>query len=240
MSRPSFAEMLDEAAERCRTMDAPLEVRLQAFADTVRELDPEFADVADRMIKRLHDTGAGQGAPAPGEVMPEFLLPDQNGRLVSLEQLLRSGPVVVAFHRGHWCPYCRINARALADISGEIEALGAQVVAIAPEVEKYTAELGADAAATYPILTDIDNGYALAINVAIWVGKEKQHAMEAAGRDLSEYNGTDQWTLPIPATFVIDQDGRVKARFTDPDYRKRMAVEDILAAVKSCRQPGGD
>ena len=46
--------------------------------------------------------------------MPPFLLPDETNRLTSLEQMLQTGPVAVTFHRGHWCPYCRININALA------------------------------------------------------------------------------------------------------------------------------
>ncbi|HKZ96642.1 MAG TPA: hypothetical protein VJ045_06645 [Hyphomicrobiaceae bacterium] len=68
----------------------------------------------------------------------------------------------------------------------------------------------------------------------IWVGEEKKRYMKAAGWDVAAYHGNDFWTLPIPATFIIGQDGRVKARFIDPDYRKRMAIEDILTAVRSC------
>jgi len=61
---------------------------------------------------------------------------------------------------------------------------------------------------------------------------EKRRAMTAAGWDISAYQGNDTWMLPIPATFVVAPDGVVKARFVDPDYRKRMAIEDILAAVR--------
>ena len=38
--------------------------------------------------------------------------------------------------------------------------------------------------------------------------------------------------LPLPASFVVDAEGIVRARFIDPDYRKRMAIEDLLQAVR--------
>jgi len=78
----------------------------------------------------------------------------------------------------------------------------------------------------------MDNGYALSLNLAIWVGAEMQKLM-ADLQDLPAYQGNSSWMLPIPATFVVGQDGRVKARFVDPDYRKRMAIEDPLAAIRS-------
>ena len=87
----------------------------------------------------------------------------------------------------------------------------------------------------YPILTDIDNGYALSLNLAIWVGEEMQQILESGGRKVPDYQGNQAWVMPIPATFVIAQDGRITARFIDPDYRKRMTIEDLLTALKSAQ-----
>jgi peroxiredoxin len=232
MTAQSFAQLLEASAQRCRGMDAPLSVRLQAFADDVRTLNPSFADIVDRMVNRLKLSGAGQSAPAPGEPMPPFLLPDQDGHLTNLQDLLSRGPAVISFHRGHWCPYCRLSADALAKIEPEVAARGGQIVAITPELQEFTAELKSDAKASFPILTDVDNGYALALNLAIWINDEKRGAMTDAGWDISPYQGNKCWILPIPATFVVGGDGRVKARFVDPDYRKRMGIDDILTALK--------
>jgi peroxiredoxin len=164
--------------------------------------------------------------------MPPFVLPDDTGRLISLEQLLRNGPAAVVFHRGHWCPYCRISADALVQAQREVKDRGGQIVAIMPDREEFTAELRAETKAPFPILTDIDNGYALSLNLAIWVGAEMERLIAEAGWDLPAYQGNAAWMLPIPATFVVGTDGKVKARFVDPDYRKRMAIEDLLAALR--------
>lgn len=232
MAEPAFADILELATARCRAMDAPLDTRLRSFADAVAELSPEFTSVVERMVARLTLSGAGATAPAIGEPMPSFLLPDQDGHLVSLERLLESGPVVIALHRGHWCPYCRINASALADIAGEVHRLGGQIVAVTPELQSFNARLRDDAAASFPILTDLDNAYALETNVAIWVGEEKKKAMTGAGWDISMFHGNDAWVLPIPATFVVGTDGLVKARYVDPDYRRRMPIEPLLEALR--------
>jgi AhpC/TSA family len=142
--------LLEASAQRCREMDAPLSVRLQTFADDVRTLSPSFADIVDRMVNRLKLSGAGQSAPAPGEPMPPFLLPDQDGRLTNLEDLLSRGPAVISFHRGHWCPYCRLNADALAKIEPEVAARGGQIVAITPELQEFAAELKSDGQLSHP------------------------------------------------------------------------------------------
>jgi peroxiredoxin len=233
MTSKSFAEILDEAFEQCSRMDASLNQRLQAFADTVRKINPTFAEAVDRLVARLHEAGAGMAAPAPGDEMPNFLLPDDMGHLVSLEEILQKGPVALAFHRGHWCPYCRINTNALVEAQSKAQAEGSQIAAILPERRQFASELRAEAKAPFPILLDMDNGYAMSLNLAICVGEEMKRMMAESGWDLPAYQGNDAWMLPIPATFIVATDGRITARFVDPDYRKRMAVEDMLDALKA-------
>jgi peroxiredoxin len=233
MTTKPLSQALEDAYIRCRDMDASLGERLAAFADAVRELGPHFQVAVDTLVERLRAHDAGVNAPKPGEQMPSFVLPDETGSLVSLEQLLGKGPLAITFHRGHWCPYCRINTRALAEAQDEIAAGGGQIAAIMPDQEHFTAGLKAESDAPFPILTDFDNGYALSLNLAFWVGAELQQLMTGAGWDISKSQGSDTWLLPIPATFVVGTDGKIAARFLDPDYRKRVAVEDLLAALKA-------
>jgi peroxiredoxin len=233
MNAKPLSVLLEEAFVQCRDMDASLAERLQAFADAVRRLGPNFQDAVDDLVARLKEHDVGENAPKPGETMPNFVLPDERGHLVSLDNLLEQGPVAVTFHRGHWCPYCRINTRALAEAQDQIAAEGGQVAAIMPDREHFTAGLKAESDAPFPILTDFDNGYALSLNLAFWVGAEMQDLMSRAGWDVSRSQGSDTWLLPVPATFVVGTDGEVKARFVDPDYRKRMTIEDLLSALRT-------
>jgi peroxiredoxin len=152
--------------------------------------------------------------------------------MVSLDELLNRGPVAVTFHRGHWCPYCRININALVLAHKELTADAGQIVAIMPDRQKFATELKSQSNVPFPILTDTDNGYALSLNLAIWVGAEIQKMMQ--GRlDLPAFQGNSSWMLPIPATLVVGRDGLIKARFNDPDYRKRMMIADMIAAMRS-------
>ena len=232
MTAKSLSDALHEAYLQARDMDASLGERLQAFADAVRHLRPHFQDAVDKLVARLKEQGVGETAPMPGEPMPPFVLPDETGHLVSLDKLLDKGPVAITFHRGYWCPYCRINTRALAQAQDEIIAEGGQIAAIMPDQQHFTAELKAEFDAPFPILTDIDNGYAMSLNLAFWVGAEMQELMTGAGWDVSRSQGSNTWLLPVPATFVVGTEGEIKARFVDPDYRKRVAVEDLIAALK--------
>jgi peroxiredoxin len=232
MNNNQQRESIEDAFKRIRSMDASLDEQLQTFSESVRKRRPEFAGAIDRLVERLRQSGAGESAPQPGEPMPPFILPDENGHMVSLQDLTAEGSVAVTFHRGHWCPYCRININALAQAHRKVSEEGGQIVAIMPDRQQFASEIKIKGELPFPILTDMDNGYALSLNLAIWVGDEIQKMM--TGRhDLPEYQGNNSWMLPIPATFVVGQDGLIKARFVDPDYRKRMAIDDLLAALRA-------
>lgn len=228
---PADAERLKLAFQRCREMDGTLSEQLQAYAAAGREIFPAYGEAVDRLVARVNQNGGGESAPHPGEPMPPFVLPDESGRLVTLPSLLEEGPVVVMFFRGHWCPYCRLNVRAVIKAYDRIKARGANVVAIMPETQEYAVKFKTEAAAPFPVLTDLDNGYALSLNLAIWLGADIERLLHYL--DMPAFHGNDGWMLPIPATFVVGRDGIIKARFVDPDFRRRMEIEDLISALKS-------
>jgi peroxiredoxin len=232
MPAGSQPEDLSQAFVRARDLDGSMGERLAAFADAVRRQQPGFAHTVDEFVGRLRERGVGDNAPKPDELMPPFMLSNENGRMVSLAELLERGPTVASFHRGHWCPYCRISINTLARAQPRIDALGAQMVAIVPEKAQFTTAMKRDCNVTFPILSDMDNAYALSLNLAVWVGGEMRAMMTSLKQDLPRYQGSDSWVLPVPATFVVGRDGRIKARFIDPDFRQRAAVEDLVASLR--------
>ena len=225
-------ETLDDAFRRVRNLDVSLSEQLRSFAENTRHERPEFAAAVDRLIDRLRRAGAGDSAPKPGEPMPGFVLPDENGDRVSLDDLLDVGPVAITFHRGHWCPYCRININALAQAQKELAKGEGQIIGIMPDLQKFVVELKKQSSVPFPILSDMDNGYALSLNLTIWVGAELQRMLQDRV-NIPAFQGNSSWMLPIPATFVVGRDGLIRARFIDPDYRKRMTITEMLAAMRS-------
>jgi peroxiredoxin len=224
-------DTLGDAFRRVRDLDVSLTEQLRTFAETAKREQPEFAAAVERLVQRLRQYGAGESAPQIGESMPSFVLPDDIGQMVSLAELLNRGPVAVTFHRGHWCPYCRININALVAARMELPASGGEIVAIMPDQPRFVAELKSRSKVPFPVLTDANNGYALSLNLAIWVGAEIQKMME--GRlDVPAFQGNSSWMLPIPATFVVGRDGLIRGRFIDPDYRNRMLISDMLSAMR--------
>jgi peroxiredoxin len=224
---------IEEVFREICAREGPLKERLQDFSKAVRELSLAFAEAYDDLVARLEAGEAGAGAPKVGDRMPPFLLPGGEGRLVSLDMLIGTGPVVVSFNRGHWCEYCAIELSALSQALNALSANGAKVVSIMPETREFVQSASAACGGRFEILSDIDNGYALDTGLVIWLGDRVRTIYLQHGLHLDRYQDSESWFLPIPATFVVGRDGRVAARYVDPDFRRRLDIDDILAVVES-------
>ena len=223
------ADPVEELFQSLRRSGLPLNEQLAKISAAIEASDPRYARAYDRLVARLKRAHAGEGAPKKGERMPGFLLPDESGHLVSLEELLDNGPVVVAFLRGHWCPYCRLNAIGLADI--EMAIAPAQIVAISAETGQFAKSLRDESGAHFPFLCDVGNGYALSLGLSFALGDDLSAMLYADACDIPTFQGTTGWFLPIPAVFVVGGDGLIKERYVSPDFRQRMEIDALRIAA---------
>ena len=228
-TRQSLAEAWGEIA----ASDLTLREKLVAYDRVSRELIPEVIAAYDRAIERWSGNEAAAFAPAVGEAIPDFLFPDADGHLVSISSLLEKGPLVISLNRGHWCPYCRLELRGLAKAHAEIAAAGATVVSVIPETGRYAHQMIETNALPFQVLIDLDLSYALSLGLVVPAGAEIREIYERYDLDLPRFQSNECWLLPIPATIIVGTDGRVKARFVDPDFRHRMPLDEILAALRS-------
>jgi len=164
---------------------------------------------------------------------PEFKLKDQSGIDQSLKELRKKGPVVVVFYRGNWCPYCNKELKRLQDSLQYITAKGAQVIAITPEAQEGINKTIEKSGAVFPILYDADMKTAKAYQVSFQVDDKTVERYKGFGTDLLSINQQKQKAfLPVPAIYIINKEGSITYRFFDADYRKRLAVKDILEQLK--------
>ena len=212
-----------------------LSSQLSAYRAASVRNRPEFVKAYDELVARLSTLDRGEVGPGIGEALPSFQLPDENGRLVSLASLLKTGPAVVSFNRGHWCPYCKLELRALASVDDRIRQLGARVVSIMPDSATLTADYAKKNDLPFPVLSDIDLGYSLSLGLIFWVGAEVQRLYQDVGVDLEKYHGNSGHFLPMAAKFIVGQDGLVKARQVNLEFRERMEPEAIVAALEKLR-----
>jgi peroxiredoxin len=222
----SIEASLAEAFQKADSFESSLEARLEFYLGESRKLLPDLETSYDELVARLKSNEAKILVPAVGERLPNFVMSDSDGRLVELSTLLRNGPLVVSFNRGPWCDYCGLELHALARAYPDIIAAGGDVVSIVPETA-----LQKSRGLPFRVLTDLDLAYAFSLGLVFWVGDKIKETYLEFGIDLERFQGHGGWLLPIPATLVLSSNGRVKARLVDPDFRHRMATEDILSAL---------
>lgn len=228
----SIDEVLTEALAAADKLDATLDEKNASYWDLERRLLPEIEIAYAEFLARIAGNEAAERAPKIGAEMPDFLLPDREGRLMGLAELTAKRPLVLSFNRGHWCPFCHLELKELARQYAEINSAGGDVISIVPETAEFSAAMSRSYALPFHVLTDLDLGYALENGLVVAPGQEIKRLYLGYGLDLARYQGNPAWLIPIPATFIVDRGGIVRSRFVDPDFRRRMPIADILAALR--------
>ena len=217
--------------EKARALRGPLSAQLASYDAMLCERNPTAGAAYQGLVEHLIKVEAGKNAPADGDMLPPYLLPDENGRLVSSAEAVAKGPLVVTFNRGNWCPFCWLELSALENHYAAIVANGGSVVSITPEVATFSRRLKKRLGLSFPVLTDMDNGYALELGLAIALTDDVRAVYDRAGIDLGTFLRSAVWFLPIPATLVIDRKGIIRHAFVNEDFRLRFEPDLIPASI---------
>jgi peroxiredoxin len=168
------------------------------------------------------------GPPLP-VVVPPFLLPDQEGWLISSDEILARGPCVLSFFHGSWCPICLAKLGRLEAGLDRVHRYGADVVACSPETRGFPRTLKAGSALRLSILSDVDCALSSDLGLAFAVPGSIRTRLETMNVDLGKRHGDERWMLPIPVTIVVGHKGEVARIFTTCGLD--LDMEGIVAAV---------
>lgn len=216
-----------------------LKEQLEELAAQSKTNIPEPAAVVMRQsLEDLKQSGIVNQALKEGERAPDFALTNATGKTVRLKQLLNKGPVVVSFYRGGWCPYCNLTLRALEKSLPEIQAEGATLVAISPELPNGSLSTVEKDRLTFEVLSDSGNKVARQFGIVYQLSPELVKLYQGFGINLAESNGDGSNELPLAATFVISTNGTIAYAFADADYKKRMEPSDTVAVLKRIASKG--
>ncbi|MGO4272862.1 peroxiredoxin-like family protein [Paenibacillus sp. TAF58] len=168
-----------------------------------------------------------------GDKAPNFTLANPLGEQVSLYDELAKGPVVLTFYRGSWCPYCNIQLRAYQQLLPEIEKLGGQLIAVTPQSPDNSLSQKEKEELAFQVISDPDGQIAESYNVLYEVPDYlKTVFIDNFTLDLSAFNETDHWILPVPATYIIDKEGIIRHAYVNPDFMKRLEPEEVIDQLK--------
>lgn len=216
-----------------------LKEQLEELAAQSKTKIPEpAAAVMRQSLEDLKQSGIVNQALKEGERAPDFALTNATGKTVRLKQLLNKGPVVVSFYRGGWCPYCNLTLRALEKSLPEIQAEGATLVAISPELPDGSLSTVEKDRLTFEVLSDSGNKVARQFGIVYQLSPELVKLYQGFGINLAQSNGDGSNELPLAATFVISTNGTIAYAFADADYKKRMEPSETVAVLKRIASKG--
>ncbi|UDL96704.1 AhpC/TSA family protein [Lichenihabitans sp. PAMC28606] len=182
---------------------------------------PAAVEALHRATDELIASGAQNRALKAGDVAPKFTLPDADGNPVSSKTLLARGPLVATFYRGAWCPFCNFDLSALEEGRSQLEARGASLVAISQQTAPNSRKSQRQNGLGFPILVDHGGAIAAQFGVRWTLPAYLREVQKALGADLTQFNGENSWTLPMPARYVVAQDGAIAYAEVNADYTRR-------------------
>lgn len=193
----------------------------------------EIVNVLLENTKKLSESGIVEKAPKAGDKLKDFSLSNHLGQTRTLASLRESGPVVVTFYRGGWCPYCNLELRAYQQILPDIKNAGATLVAITPELPDASLSTSEKNELEFEVLSDVNADYARQIGLVFTLPEELRPIYESFGIELEKHNGLGQFDLPLAATFVVDADGTVICADVDADYTVRTEPAEVVKVLES-------
>ena len=168
-----------------------------------------------------------------GQKVTNFSLANHCGDTVELTDLLAKGPVIISFYRGGWCPYCNLELKALNDYLPKFKAHNAQLVAVSPQLPDETLSTAQKNELKFDVLSDVSNTVANQFGLLFTLDERIQSLYTGFGIDFENYYGDKSFKLPLPATYVIKQDGTITYAFISEDYTLRAEPEAVLNALQT-------
>jgi len=225
-----------------RTMatEQTLQAQLDATkAQIVPQIPAELLKTMGSATEALAASGIEQAGTQAGSAMPAFELKDFTGAAMKSSELLAKGPLVVAFYRGGWCPYCNVQLWSYAKVYEQVKALGATLVAISPEKPELAAETAKSDELPFPVLYDAEMAVSRAFGLVFELPADLKEVYGGAFKlDLADRHAASngKWELPLPAVFVVAADGTVATAHRPADYTVRKEPKAILADLEALQK----
>ena len=204
----------------------------QALKEFMASLSDEQQATVTGAFQELIASSVASDAISIGDQARSFELPNVRGGTLLLGSALQHGPVVLSFYRGSWCPFCNLELNALQTMLPEIKACGARLIAISPELPDNSLSHAEKLGLEFDVLTDLGNKVARDYGLIMTVHETLRPLYLQWGLDIPAANGDDSYELPVPATYVLDTNGNVRAAYIEKDYTKRMEPVAIIDTLK--------
>lgn len=223
LSLPSLQEELDRITQNTRAL-----------------VQPERLAFSEQATAELFATGIEERVLPVGAQAPRFALMDAlTNRPVRSDDVLALGPLIVKFFRGRWCPYCTTELEVWRDVYQEIRRRGAFFVAISPQTRRHNDFTVQQHELPFPVLSDPGAKVAHEYGAGYTIPDAHREYYKGILVNIPFVNSgvmypkatEESWRLPVPAVFVIRQDGTIAFSQGFADFRVRPEPAEVLAAL---------
>ena len=197
-----------------------------------QKMPKDVVDLYENNIKELKATGLDKQALNVGQKVPDVSVV-LDGKTIPLSRIYGVGPLVLKFYRGGWCPYCMTELKHYEKMNADFKKNGAQIIALAPDTANEIRNTKTKNSLSYDVVADDHHVIARKFGLVYKVDPKVVENLKKSGIDLSVYQGHSEHELSIPATYVINKDGRVEFAYVDADWRQRAEPSTVLDAVKA-------
>jgi peroxiredoxin len=210
-----------------------LQAALDAFrAEFINKFPAEKAAIMQRATDALAKEFIEKRTLNLGDIAADFTLTNAIGKPINLTEQLAKGAVILTFYRGGWCPYCNLELRAYQQLLPQIQASGASLIAVSPQIPDASLSTAEKNNLEFDVLSDVGSKVAQTYGIAFSLPDELRKLYTELGHALPDVNGTDDWVLPVPATFIINQQRQIILAHIDVDYRNRLEPEAAIAILQ--------
>jgi peroxiredoxin len=197
----------------------------------LKEIPVETLKRMEQATKELVESDLAKGLTV-NEQAPDFTLKDATGTDITLYEELKKGPVILTFYRGGWCPYCNLELRAYQRVLNDIKTAGAQLIAISPQTPDASLTTKEKNELEFLVLSDPNGNIAESYKLVFKLPDYLVEIYKQFGFDVPGHIDNDSWELPVPATYIIDQSGKIRFASVDSDYTKREDPSKVVEVLK--------
>lgn len=202
-------------------------------SEMYRKLPTKMAEAVREATADLIRSGLAERTLREGAQAPDFALPDGSGEIVRLSEVRARGPVVLVFFRGVWCPFCSLQLQAYQQVLPQIRALGATLLAVSPQTTGFAQQTAEKHELKFGVLADGGNRVARQFGLVFAMAEAVRKVYANFGINLPAYNGDESYELPLPATYVVSEEGTIRLAFVSADYTQRLDPETVLDALRA-------
>ena len=211
-----------------------LQLQLYKFQrEFLVKFPPKKAEIIEDAIQALAKEFQNRRTLRIDDQAPDFVLQNVDGKPIRLSEKLQQGAVLLSFYFGSWSPYCNLELRAYQELLPKIKASGSSMIAISPQTPDACRKTALRNSLSFDLLSDKNCQVARDYGIVFEVSDPLKQLYTELGHALPDYNGTEDWLLPVPATFIIDRQQQIALAHIDVDYHKRYEPTDAIAILLS-------